>query len=139
MTRPDTSPGTPVEAVHLDVDPHPRARTFELASFLALMAEIEQELRQQDQWELIPPSPKAFESRLPFCCDSMGFTQWLQWVFIPHTRALAEAGGPLPEVSGIRPMAEEVLRDCSWRTIPLMLLLDRFNRTINTSPVPRRR
>jgi uncharacterized protein YqcC (DUF446 family) len=61
----------------------------------------------------------------------MDFTQWLQWVFIPHTRALAEAGGPMPEASGIRPMAEEALRDCDWSPIPLMVLLDRFDRMIN--------
>jgi uncharacterized protein YqcC (DUF446 family) len=106
-------------------------RTSELGPFLSLMSEIEQELRRRGQWEPIPPSPKAFESRLPFCCDSMRFTQWLQWVFIPHTRALAEAGGPMPEVSGIRLMAEEALQDCDWKTIPLMVLLDRFDRMIN--------
>jgi uncharacterized protein YqcC (DUF446 family) len=95
------------------------------------MDEIEQELRHQGQWETVPPPTAAFESRLPFCCDSMRFTQWLQWVFIPRTRALAEAGGPMPEVSGIRPMAEEALRECSWRPITLMVLLDRFDRMIN--------
>jgi len=95
------------------------------------MCEIEQELRRQGQWEPAPPPPTAFESRLPFCCDSMRFTQWLQWVFIPHTRALAESGGPMPEASGIRPMAEETLRDCDWTTLPLMLLLDRFDRMIH--------
>jgi len=95
------------------------------------MCEIEQELRRQGQWEPAPPPPTAFESRLPFCCDSMRFTQWLQWVFIPHTRALAESGGPMPEASGIRPMAEETLRDCDWTTLPLMLLLDRLDRMIH--------
>lgn len=95
------------------------------------MLEIEQELRCQGQWESAPPPPTAFESRLPFCCDRLRFTQWLQWVFIPHTRALVAAGGPMPETSGIRPMAEEVLRGCDWKIIPLILLLDRFDRMIN--------
>jgi len=61
----------------------------------------------------------------------MRFTQWLQWVFIPHTRALAEAGGPLPLASGIRFMAEEALRGCDWTTLPLRVLLERFDRMID--------
>jgi len=61
----------------------------------------------------------------------MRFTQWLQWVFVPHTRALVEAGGLLPEASGIRPMAEEALRGCDWTTVPLIRLLGRFDRMIN--------
>jgi uncharacterized protein YqcC (DUF446 family) len=96
-----------------------------------LMTEIEKELRCQGVWEQLPPPPRAFESRLPFCCDSMRFTEWLQWVFIPHTRALAEAGGPMPRFSGMRPMGEEALRGCKWRTIDLLVLLDRFDRMVN--------
>jgi uncharacterized protein YqcC (DUF446 family) len=61
----------------------------------------------------------------------MRFTQWLQWVFVPRTRALLDAAGPMPETSGIRPMAEEALRDCGWKTIPLIVLLDRFDRMID--------
>lgn len=95
------------------------------------MAEIEDELRHQGQWEGAPPPPPAFESRLPFCCDTLRFTQWLQWVFIPHTRALAEAAGPMPETSGICPMAEEALRGCDWDIIPLLVLLERFDRLVN--------
>lgn len=95
------------------------------------MDDLEDELRRQCQWEPTAPPPVAFESQLPFCCDTMRFTQWLQWVFIPHTRALSEAGGPMPEASGIRPMAEEALRGCDWEIIPLLVLLDRFDRMIN--------
>lgn len=95
------------------------------------MVDLEHELRRRGQWEPAPPPRAAFESRLPFCCDTMRFTQWLQWVFIPHTRALAEAGGPMPDASGIRPMAEEALRGCDWEIIPLLVLLDRFDRMIN--------
>ena len=83
------------------------ARHPALAPFRLLLTEIETELCRQGLWETAPPAPAAFESGLPFCCDRMRFTQWIQWVFLPRTRALIEAGGPLPEVSGIRPMAEE--------------------------------
>ena len=98
---------------------------------LSIVSGIEQELIVRGQWEPVPPRAVAFESRLPFCCDTLRFTQWLQWVFVPRTRALAESGGPMPEVSGIRPMAEEALRGCDWDTAPLLVLLDRFDRLIN--------
>ena len=97
----------------------------------ALLADLESELRRRGQWEPVPPPPPALESRLPFCCDTLRFTQWLQWVFIPRTRALLDAGGPMPSASGIRPMAEEALRGCGWESIPLLVLLDRFDRMIN--------
>lgn len=95
------------------------------------MQELEEELRRQDLWETSVPPPRAFDSSLPFCCDTMRFTQWLQWVLIPHTRALAEAGGPMPEASGIRPMAEEALRGCAWQSARLLALLGRFDSMIN--------
>jgi uncharacterized protein YqcC (DUF446 family) len=94
---------------------------------LRLMTEIEQELRRQGQWEGRAPSPRALASPLPFCCDTLRFTQWLQWVFVPHTRALAESGRPLPSASGVRPMAEEALRGCTWDTGALLQLLGRFD------------
>jgi uncharacterized protein YqcC (DUF446 family) len=101
--------------------------------YLLLMDEIETELRRRGQWEATPPEPAAFDSRLPFCCDTLRFTQWLQWVFIPHTRALAEAARPMPSASGIHVMGEESLRGCDWETGPLLILLDRFDRMINPS------
>lgn len=101
--------------------------------FRELMDELEHELRLRGQWEPTPPRTRAMESRLPFCCDTLRFTQWLQWVFIPRTRALADAGGPWPQASGVRPMAEEALRGCDWEIVPLLVLLDRFDRMINSS------
>ena len=37
----------------------------------------------------------------------------------------------MPAASGIRPMAEEAIRGCAWESIPLLVLLDRFDRMIN--------
>ena len=92
---------------------------------------LEAELRRQGQWEPVPPAPAALASRLPFCCDTLRFTQWLQWIFIPHTRALADAGGPMPQSSGIRAMGDQALGGCEWDTGPLLDLLGRFDRMIS--------
>ncbi len=92
---------------------------------------IEAELRAQSLWETAPPSPRALSSPLPFCCDTLRFTQWLQWICLPRTRALVDAGGPLPAHSAIRPMAEEALRGCDWDTDVLLSLIGRFDQAID--------
>jgi uncharacterized protein YqcC (DUF446 family) len=99
--------------------------------YLALLAELEAELRRQDQWETAPPPPEACASQLPFSCDTLRFTQWVQWVFIPRTHALITAGGPMPSRSAIRPMAEEALGGCPWSTETVVTLLGRFDQMVN--------
>jgi uncharacterized protein YqcC (DUF446 family) len=68
---------------------------------------IEIELRQLGVWESEPPSVEALQSTQPFGIDRLAFTQWLQFVFIGRMKVLIEEGHPLPQVSGMAPMAEE--------------------------------
>lgn len=68
--------------------------------------EVEQNLRAADLWDSEVPSPAAMASRTPFCADTLGFAQWLQFIFVPRMHALIEAGGPLPQASAIAVMAE---------------------------------
>lgn len=95
-----------------------------------LLTELTVALRAAGHWQSHAPSASALSSPLPFCCDTLRFTEWLQWVFIPRTRALLEAGGPLPAASGITPMAEEALRGCNWDTTRIIALLQRFDQLI---------
>lgn len=74
------------------------------------LLQIEVELRQLDVWEEEAPPREAFQSDKPFCVDTMEFTQWLQFVFVERMKILIENGHPLPEVSGMAPMAEEHFR-----------------------------
>lgn len=71
------------------------------------LIQIEIELRQLGLWESRPPAREALQSTQPFAIDRLEFTQWLQFVFIARMKVLIEAGRPLPEVSGMAPMAEE--------------------------------
>lgn len=68
---------------------------------------IEIELRQLGVWESEPPSVEALQSTQPFGIDRLAFTQWLQFVFVGRIKVLIEEGHPLPQVSGMAPMAEE--------------------------------
>lgn len=73
-----------------------------------LLHRIEQELKQLNLWGEQPPSAAALASTAPFCCDSMAFEQWLQFVFLPRMHALLDAELPLPAQIAICPMAEQV-------------------------------
>jgi len=101
-----------------------------LARCAVLMEALERELHRCGLWEAHPPSPSAFQSVMPFAADRMDFSQWLQWIFIPHTRALLEHGGPLPENSAIKPMAEEMFKELAQDTDALEALLGEFDQLI---------
>ncbi|MGB5831575.1 MAG: YqcC family protein [Thiohalocapsa sp.] len=111
-------------------DPDASAR----ANLAELLDALTDELRRLDLWETMPPPGPALDSRLPFCCDRLRFSQWLQWVFVPRTRALLDAGGAFALKSAIRPMAEEALSGCAWDPDPLLRLLGSIDQTINRLP-----
>lgn len=50
-------------------------------------------------------------SSQPFCCDSMSFTSWLQWIFVPRMLYMIESESPLPGKSAMHPMAGEALAE----------------------------
>jgi uncharacterized protein YqcC (DUF446 family) len=95
---------------------------------------MEREMRRIGLWAAQPPPAEAFSSSMPFCFDSMRFPEWLQWVFVPRIRALLEQGGPLPALSEIKPMAEEMFRQVEGDTRRLLELIGEFDRMINTGP-----
>lgn len=68
---------------------------------------IEAEMRRLRLWSSTAPSPRALRSTQPFCIDTLEFTEWLQFIFLPRMKDLVEQGESLPAVSGIAPMAEE--------------------------------
>lgn len=78
-----------------------------------LSAAIEQladELKQTGQWSSVDLSAAAYNSQQPFCLDTMSFSQWLQFVFIPRMQSLLDSNSELPQLprgQGISPMAEE--------------------------------
>jgi uncharacterized protein YqcC (DUF446 family) len=74
------------------------------------LIQIEMELRRLGVWENQPPPAEAMQSTQPFAVDRLAFTQWLQFVFIRRMTVLIEEDRPLPQVSGMAPMAEEHFR-----------------------------
>jgi len=72
---------------------------------------LQVELQTLGLWSDLAPSEEALLSNEPFCCDLMGFAEWLQWIFIPRLSYLAEKECQLPQKSGVYPMAEGAFED----------------------------
>ncbi|ADN75152.1 protein of unknown function DUF446 [Ferrimonas balearica DSM 9799] len=71
---------------------------------------IEHAMKVAGLWQTVPPSPEALASSQPFCCDTLTFEQWCQWILLPRLRALLDAGMPLPGNAAMAPMGEEMWR-----------------------------
>ncbi|HIP52441.1 MAG TPA: YqcC family protein [Chromatiales bacterium] len=100
--------------------------------YYRLMQALEDEMRRLDLWETSPPSAEVLESVVPFCYDTLEFTQWLQWVFVPKTRAIMDRGMPLPAKSEIAPLAEMSFAEMEEiDTDALLALISDFDRMIN--------
>lgn len=76
----------------------------------ATLIDIEAELRRIGHWDRQEPPTEALQSEQPFAVDTLSFNQWLQFIFIPRIRFLAEQEGGLPSACNITPMAEEFYR-----------------------------
>lgn len=97
------------------------------ALMLSLLQQMEAVMHQQGLWEQVSPPAEAFTSPLPFCVDTMSFTQWLQWIFIARFRALLEGDHDLPANCNIAPMAEEAFKDMDADLHALTALLQQFD------------
>ena len=72
---------------------------------------LQREMENVGLWSDLSPSDEALMSSEPFCCDTMSFTNWLQWIFVPRMRYMVEANAQLPSKSAMYPMAAEALVD----------------------------
>ncbi|TWI50894.1 uncharacterized protein YqcC (DUF446 family) [Pseudomonas duriflava] len=103
------------------------SRLVALADQLLL---IERELRVLGWWEHESPSPADLASQQPFCVDTLTFSQWLQWIFLPRMKVIIETDCGLPERSGIKPMAEVAYQSNLSTVTALLNALGEFDRLI---------
>ncbi len=96
-----------------------------------ILLRVEAELRRLGLWQSKPPSAEALASELPFCCDTLDFHQWLQFVLIERMKALIEAGHPLPSQSGIAPLAEEWFAGTDTDSRQLVRLLEELDNLLS--------
>ncbi|UJF24491.1 YqcC family protein [Suttonella sp. R2A3] len=96
-----------------------------------LLILLEAQLRHLDWWQDTPPSAQALASKEAFCVDTLCFSEWLQWLYIPRMRSLVLMEEALPTQSGLLPMAEEAWRGCTENTEALLQLIAQLDQTIN--------
>ncbi|MCH8536168.1 MAG: YqcC family protein [Alkalimonas sp.] len=92
-----------------------------------VLQEMTAELKALGMWSTEPPSAEAMASTAPFCCDTMAFEQWLQFVLIPRMQALLDGGHPLPADVSILPMAEYALANHPEDVRILLFIIGRFD------------
>ena len=56
---------------------------------LSKLDEIEAEMQRVGLWQNGPLEPGQYDFRSAFALDTMTFTQWLQFIFIPNVRSAA--------------------------------------------------
>ena len=95
--------------------------------FSEVLLAMEAELRRLALWETTPPPDDDLGSTQPFCCDTLNFTQWLQWVLLPRMQGIVAQGGPYPMRSGIYMYAEEWAKHQCAEGLGLLQLIKRFD------------
>ncbi|TFH87925.1 YqcC family protein [Billgrantia azerbaijanica] len=83
---------------------------------------LEATMKATNLWRMERPSPAAFQSRQPFCIDTMALPQWLRFVFIARLDALVEARAPMPEKCEVAPAVEAYLAQEGARANDRLLL-----------------
>lgn len=73
-----------------------------------ILSELKNEMLRAKIWSDIKPSDDAFNSRQPFCYDTMTFEDWLQYVLIDRLKAIIVMKKELPVSSGVAEMAQQV-------------------------------
>lgn len=76
----------------------------------SVLRSLQSALIQAGHWSESGISAEALASQQPFCLDTMNFSQWLQFVFIPNIQALINTQQALPclvKNQGLEPMASE--------------------------------
>lgn len=95
--------------------------------FSEVLLAMEAELRRLTLWEAAAPTATDLTSEQPFCCDTLSFPQWLQWILLPRMHDIVAEGGPYPTRSGIYVYAEEWAKHQCPEGLALLRLVRRFD------------
>lgn len=95
------------------------------------LAAITAQLQDQALWQDTPPSKAKLASKLPFCVDTLTFSQWLQWVMFPKLFVIIETKAALPKKSNMAVMAEQAFKAESADTTELLALIKQLDTQIS--------
>jgi uncharacterized protein YqcC (DUF446 family) len=95
----------------------------------ARIDEIEAEMKRIGYWSSTPPAPEAYNFNRAFALDTMAFSQWLQFIFVPRVNQIIETGGAFPTRSQVGAQAVREF-DGADEANHLVSLLSAFDRYI---------
>jgi uncharacterized protein YqcC (DUF446 family) len=90
--------------------------------------ELEAEMQRIGFWQNEPLAPEQLNFCRAFGADTMAFSQWLQFVFVPRVRQIVEARGAFPAQSfvGAQAIREFDGMDEEGELARLLCEFDRF-------------
>jgi len=92
-----------------------------------ILDDINQEMVRLDLWQSTLPSKEALNSEQPFCCDTLTFCQWLEFILLPKMTMLIDSKLPLPDDFEILPMAQESWKNESSDFSQLLILIEQLD------------
>lgn len=95
------------------------------------LKKITREMQATHLWQSSPPSSDKLQSKLPFCLDTLTFSEWLQWIMFPKLVVIIETQATLPNKSNMSTMAEEAFKTLDVNTDNLLKLLNELDDTIS--------
>jgi uncharacterized protein YqcC (DUF446 family) len=69
------------------------------------LAAVVKSMKDAGVWEIPRPPNAAFENMGAFGMNTMPFTDWLRWVFVPNVEGLIASKGPWPGSSQVSAQA----------------------------------
>jgi len=95
-----------------------------------LLEDLSKELQRLNLWQKQKPSTLELSSSAPFCCDTLSFEQWLQFIFIEKIRQMINQGQTLPTKISLTPMAEESFKHLSEQAASLLVIIKKIDKTL---------
>ncbi len=95
-----------------------------------LLADLAFELKSLNLWQIPQPSAAELSSNAPFCCDTLVFGQWLQFIFIPKITMMIHQQQSLPTKISLTPMAEEAFTHLSTSAKPLIDVIQKIDKAL---------
>ena len=96
----------------------------------AAIAGIEAEMKSIGYWSAEALPPEAYDFHQAFAMDTMAFSQWLQFVFIPRVHAIVDQRGEFPVQSMVAAQAVREF-DGDPHAARLLSLLSAFDALFN--------
>ncbi|WP_052056395.1 YqcC family protein [Colwellia psychrerythraea] len=95
-----------------------------------LLVDLTFELKLLNLWQIPLPTEEALSSSAPFCCDTLAFEQWLQFIFIPKITMMINHQQALPSKISITPMAEEAFKHLSMSAKSVLGVIHKIDKAL---------